>query len=96
MKYLIALSLFLTGCVSLPFKVTGWNEPQQITFENGTKANVYGNPLVTCYTKYGDLLANGFFVTIRENYLIIDEFGVDYAWIENNDLGNYCILNQDR
>jgi hypothetical protein len=93
MKNLIFLSLFLTGCASLQYKVVGWgNSSNRVLLNNGNKANIVGNPRITCYTKYGFKLGDGFFVTVKDNYLIVDEFGKNYVWLEQNDLGNYCSL----
>jgi len=97
MKKLLALfiTIFFTGCSSLPFKITGWKDPSnRVTFNNGQAADIVGNPRISCYTKYGFKLTDGYFVKVQDNYLVVDEFGKGYVWLQNNDLDNYCILGE--
>lgn len=92
------IALFFTGCASFNYRVVGWYNDDtsmlnsKIIFNNGKVAGVTGNPHITCYTKRGFLLADGLFVKIDGEYLIVDEFGTQYIYLQNNDLGNYCIL----
>jgi hypothetical protein len=92
-KKLLPILFLLTGCASLPFRITGWSTPgNKVTFSSGDVTWVEGNPRITCYTKFGFKLADGYFVKIEDEYLVVDEFGKDYVWLEDNDLGNYCTL----
>ncbi len=92
MKKLIILSLLLTGCAASRYKVVGWEEAtNKVLLNNGATAHILGNPRITCYTKHGFLLANGYFVKVEDNYLVIDEFGKDYIRVKNNQ-NNYCTL----
>jgi hypothetical protein len=97
-KLLLAFfALFFTGCASFNYKVVGWYNDDtsvlnnKIVFSGGKVANIVGNPHIVCYTKRGVFLADGYFVKIENNYLIVDEFGRWYIGIKSNE-GNYCIL----
>ena len=97
MKKLFSLLFLFTGCASLPFKITGWkDDSNRVYFENGQSAIVAGNPHIKCYDKGEHLIADGIFVRIDQDqyyksrtYLIVDEFGKDYARVLNSQ-GNYC------
>jgi hypothetical protein len=92
-KLLFLLPLLTMGCASLPFRITGWNDnANRVFFENGESAHILGNPYVSCYNKNGFLIANGIFVYINSDYLIVDEWGSDYAFVRDSDSGNYCYL----
>jgi len=95
MKKLLVLSLLLTGCASVKYRVVGWygvstDTANHVMLENGKVATIVGNPRITCYTDYGHLLADGYFVNLFGGYLVVDQFGKDYVWL--NDSGNYCVL----
>lgn len=101
-KLLLAfIALFFTGCASFNYKVVGWYNDDttilnnKVVFSNGQMANIVGNPHITCYTKRGFLLADGYFVKIQDEYLIVDEFGKNYVFLQRNDLGNYCVLGEE-
>lgn len=91
----ILTALFLTGCASFNYRVVGWynmdsDGESKVLLDNGQTATIVGNPRITCRTRYGYLLADGLFVTVRGEYLIVDEWGTGYVYLQNNDLGNYC------
>ena len=91
--YLVILALSLTACATFNVKLIGWytNQPFVET-ANHQFVEIVGNPRITCYTKYGYPLADGYFVKVEGEYLVVDEFGKDYVYIQDNDLGNYCML----
>jgi len=92
MKKLICLVLLLTGCATFNFRIVGWyNEDTEVLTSNGTFVRIIGNPRITCFTKAGTKLADGIFVTVHDNDLIVDEWGKDYVHVKN-DGNNYCKL----
>jgi hypothetical protein len=98
MKKLLPLLFLLTGCASFNYRIVGWynieapDPSSTVLLNNGQRVTIIGNPRITCYTKYNVELADGYFVKIEREYLVVDEFGKNYAYIQNNDLGNYCNL----
>lgn len=94
MKKIIPLLFLFVGCVSLPFRITGWKDGQRVSFNNGQTATIIGNPRISCYSKFGYKIADGYFVQVnRWGDLIVDEFGKKYVWISGDKAeGNYCLL----
>jgi len=96
-KKFLFLSLFLMGCASINFRIVGWynTDPDDIRnrveLSNGTKVSIIGNPRIACFNKENIKLTEGYFVTVENNYLVVDEYGKGYNRIPNG-LGNYCTL----
>ena len=94
------IAIFFTGCASFNYRVVGWYNDDasilnKIVLSNGKVATVVGNPHITCYTKRGFKLGDGYFVTVEDGMLEIDEFGKRYVWVPNSK-ENYCILGEDQ
>jgi len=97
MKKLLPLLLLLTSCASLNYRIVGWynvdapDPSSKVLLNNGQWVTIVGNPRISCYNRKGTVIADGIFVRIQNGYLVVDEFGKNYAEIKNG-AGNYCSL----
>lgn len=89
-RILLLLLPLLTGCATLNPDITHWKN-DFIVNADGRRVNIIGNPPIRCYNAYNRLLADGLFVKVEGNYVVVDQWGKGYAWIEDGD-GNHCIL----
>ena len=98
MKKFIPFLFLLTSCASFHLRVVGWYNDDtsvlnsRLVLSDGRVAGVVGNPYITCYSKRGVKLADGYLVRVENGYLMVDEFGKDFVYVQNGN-GNYCVLN---
>jgi hypothetical protein len=95
-KFLLLFPLFLTSCASFHYRINAWynedpDNSEVILLDNGSRVNIVGNPRITCYTSEGVKIADGLFVTIKDDELIVDEFGKAFVSVASAE-GNYCTL----